>query len=195
MFCSPQPKKKNTNYEKEKEKKKITENDDANICTLQYKDNQIKEDKNDDKNSIFQFTKKNDKNIEKIMSKNNNYQDHEFEIFTDSKIEELKNEKERKEMNLNTNQNQNLNFNTNNNNNNQNSHSNLLSSNINNNSNSNLNTSRNSSKIVSQRKSSFDSVNSDTCHFGGENTNTLGFSTGDLSVIREVSRVVILLSL
>ena len=165
MFCSPQPKKKNTNYEKEKEKKKIAEDNEENIYTLQYKNNQIKEDKNDDKN------------FEKIISKNNNYQDHEFEIFTDSKIEELKNEKDRKEMNLNTNQNQNLNTNTN----------------INNN--SNLNTSRNSSKIVSQRKSSFDSVNSDTCHFGGENTNTLGFSTGDLSVIREVSRVVMLLSL
>jgi hypothetical protein len=158
MFCSPQPKMKSSNYEKEKEKKRLADNTEANINSLQYKSIQIKENQNEDENSVFHFTKNNQKNNENNLPKNDNYQqENEFEIYTDSKIEELKNEKERKEANL------------------------------------NLNISRNSLRTVGQRKCSFDSVNSDTFHFGGENTNTLGFSTGDLSVIREVrSRICVM---
>jgi hypothetical protein len=139
-------------YEKEKEKKRVSDDNDANIKSLQYRGAIIKDDKNDDENSVFHFTKNNQKYNEKNnIPKNDNYHlENEFEIYTDSKIEELKNEKERKEANL------------------------------------NLNLSRNSLRTVGQRKCSFDSVNSDTFHFGGDHTNTLGFSTGDLSVIREV---------
>ena len=80
----------------------------------------------------------------------------EFEIFSDIKCDQ---EKNRKEINLGRNS-------------------------YNENKTINLDSSTNNDNNI--RKNSFDSVLSDNFQFGGEHTNTLGFSTSELSVIREV---------